>query len=350
MTVLEPAANSEQARINRLEKLRFWRRACADSSQTITPYNIEGSSARSPLFFFHGDYDSGGLYVRRLAALSKQPIIAVAPQGIHDDGIAGSIEEMAAARLDEILALRPHGPYRIGGYCNGALVAFEMARLLQARGETIEIALLLEPSSLNARAPYRLARRLLGAILDPGNTRSAAAHNRIGAAMWQVWSLGRILKMPPSQIIGLLHYLNERRATRKRRLIAEAGSSTAEREVQEKFRRLTNAHYRASAAHVPQMVDFPVVALSTGRDGGNRRSDLYDAVSWQAVCRNFQHFRLDGHHSTCLSEGIETLAALLGSLLADQAPVPAPDKGSRAVLQTLSHRFSGSIETQNFSC
>jgi hypothetical protein len=32
-----PIASTDDDRNRRLEKLRFWRRACADSSQTVTP-------------------------------------------------------------------------------------------------------------------------------------------------------------------------------------------------------------------------------------------------------------------------------------------------------------------------
>lgn len=317
-------AGSDETRRQRLEKLRFWRRACADTSQTVTPYNA--SSGSNPLIFFHGDYDTGGIYVRRLAALSGQPLMAIAPQGVHGDRIAASIQEMAADRLGEIRAIRQHGPYRLGGYCNGALVAFEAARMLSSQGETVEIVILLEPSSLNTRPVYRLAHRIISMVFDPLGRHSALSHKRIGAAMWNVWSLGRIAKMSPAEITGLVRYLRERRTTRRRRLHEHSDTGEAERQLQEKFIALTNAHYRASAAHIPQFVDFPVVGLSTGRDGGGRSSDLYDAASWQAVCSNFRHIRLPGHHSTCLSEGVEVLAGYLETLLSKTGKRAFPDK------------------------
>lgn len=318
----ETRQNADEARLRRLEKLRFWRRACADSSTLTTPYNL--SADGNPLFFFHGDFDTGGLYVRRLAALSGQPIVAVAPQGLHDDPLPPSIEDMAAARLPEILRVRPHGPYRLGGYCNGALVAYETARLLEARGEAVEVLILLEPSSLNTRPAYVAAHRWIARLLDPTGAGSETSRRRIGSAMWAVWSLGRILKMSPSEIAGLARYIHDRRAKRRQRLRDTSHETDGERLLQEKAARLTNAHYRASAAHVPGPVDFPVVAMSTGRDGGGRVSDLYDAVSWQAVCRRFSHLRLPGHHSTCLSEGVDTLAGHLSTILAPDATAAAP--------------------------
>ena len=39
--------------------------------------------------------------------------------------------------LKEIRCVQPHGPYYLGGYCFGGMVAYEMARLLTAQGEKV---------------------------------------------------------------------------------------------------------------------------------------------------------------------------------------------------------------------
>ena len=44
---------------------------------------------------------------------------------------------MASRHVAALRARRPHGPYVLGGHCNGALVAFEMARQLVAAGEAV---------------------------------------------------------------------------------------------------------------------------------------------------------------------------------------------------------------------
>jgi thioesterase domain-containing protein len=46
---------------------------------------------------------------------------------------------MAQAYIDEIRALRPHGPYLLAGYSGGGTVAFEMAQRLTALGEEVPI-------------------------------------------------------------------------------------------------------------------------------------------------------------------------------------------------------------------
>ena len=65
----------------------------------------------------------------------------------------GTIEELAAHYVEEIRRIQPHGPYRFGGFCFSGLVAYEMARQLQARGETTSTLAVIDAY------PYRPPRR-----------------------------------------------------------------------------------------------------------------------------------------------------------------------------------------------
>jgi len=55
------------------------------------------------------------------------------------------MEAIARLYLEEISQVQPHGPYYLGGYCTGAVVAFEMAQQLRAAGETVACLVLMEP-------------------------------------------------------------------------------------------------------------------------------------------------------------------------------------------------------------
>jgi amino acid adenylation domain-containing protein len=54
-----------------------------------------------------------------------------------------NIEDMAAHYIEEIHTVQPAGPYYLGGYCFGGVVAFEMARQLHAQGQTVALLVLL---------------------------------------------------------------------------------------------------------------------------------------------------------------------------------------------------------------
>ena len=100
--------------------------------------------------FLHGDFTGGGFYSRALvqALGPDQPVLLVHPHGLVDASVPDTIEAMAAERIEALRKLRPHGPYVVGGHCNGAFVAFEMARRLIEQGERVPAVIVIE-----ARAP-----------------------------------------------------------------------------------------------------------------------------------------------------------------------------------------------------
>lgn len=122
---------------------------------------VQARGSRPPLFFLHGDFEHGGLYCHNLARHlgADQPFYSVAPHGLDGGPLPWSIEAMAADRLEAVQAVQPTGPYRLGGFCNGGVIAFEMARQLQSRGQSVEALLLIDSRALNAPRAYRLLSR-----------------------------------------------------------------------------------------------------------------------------------------------------------------------------------------------
>ena len=111
---------------------------------------INGGGAMPPFVFVHGALSGGGFYSRSLAhALGPdQPVVVVHPHGFDGSPIPETIAAMAADRIQALRVHWPNGPYLVGGYCNGAFVAFEMARQLIDAGERVPLVVVVE-----ARAP-----------------------------------------------------------------------------------------------------------------------------------------------------------------------------------------------------
>lgn len=87
------------------------------------------------------------LYLRKLAEYlgTHQPFYGLQARG--SDGREASfnhVEEMAAYYIQAIQTIQPQGPYYLGGHSFGALVAFEMAQQLIARGQTIALLALID--------------------------------------------------------------------------------------------------------------------------------------------------------------------------------------------------------------
>nr|BDT34839.1 non-ribosomal peptide synthetase [Myxococcus sp. MH1] len=78
---------------------------------------------------------------------SQQPFYGLQAQGL--DGRLPPLEslpEMAALYVQHVRAVQPRGPYRLGGWSLGAVIAYEMAQQLKQQGETVEVLVLIEPS------------------------------------------------------------------------------------------------------------------------------------------------------------------------------------------------------------
>jgi acetoacetyl-CoA synthetase len=97
------------------------------------------NSGPQPLFLVHG---IGG-HVMELRSLLRAVDYSGPIYGVQARGVAGDVQplrsvyEMARTYLEAIRAVQPRGPYLIGGYSLGGLVALEMARTLLKEGERV---------------------------------------------------------------------------------------------------------------------------------------------------------------------------------------------------------------------
>jgi thioesterase domain-containing protein len=131
-----------------------------------------------PIVFVHGDVRGGGWYARRLAqSFSDRPMIVlptIRPEGPH---YPATIPAMAARHIAEIQRIRPQGPYAVGGFCAGGLIAYEIAQQMQARGTAVEHLFVIDTAALNAGFQhFEPVLALLGASesSDAGVARRAA--------------------------------------------------------------------------------------------------------------------------------------------------------------------------------
>jgi pimeloyl-ACP methyl ester carboxylesterase len=106
---------------------------------------FQAKGSRPPLIFLHGDWGGGGLYCGYLAQKlgDDQPFYALSPYHSGRKEVL-PMEEMVNAHIADIRSIAPHGPYLLGGYCIGALVAIEAARKLVAQGEDVRHLLLID--------------------------------------------------------------------------------------------------------------------------------------------------------------------------------------------------------------
>ncbi|RYJ62959.1 AMP-binding protein [Pseudomonas songnenensis] len=277
------------------------------AAHVIPVIDFNAQPGRTALFWFHGDFAHGGYYIRRLARLlgSQQPLTAIAPHGMGDEPIPESVQQMARERLPLILERQPEGPYRIGGYCNGALVAFEAARLLIEAGHSVEIVALIDPPTANVRPWSRAILRTLDRVLpDSYLARAYEALSRFGETS----------KWPYPKRLANLAWKLTHRSTRmvQQRLAGHVPPppTARDREVRVRFLQYS----LVMARYLPQRIDAPVVYFSAD----------YTSRAWRNMGASFESYDVLGGHHRCVKDYTASIATPLRALLEDSAaPMPA---------------------------
>jgi pristinamycin I synthase-3/4 len=104
---------------------------------------IKSGGEQAPFFCVHPVGGNVLCYLDLARHLAPdQPFYAF--QAPDDRPHARSVEEMAARYLAEVRRVQPQGPYRLGGWSMGGLIAFEMARQLAAEGQETELLALID--------------------------------------------------------------------------------------------------------------------------------------------------------------------------------------------------------------
>jgi thioesterase domain-containing protein len=116
------------------------------TNELVVPLQTEGSL--SPWFMVH---PPGGIVVCYQALAHRlgreRPFYGIRSRGLHGEGedeLSGRMEEMAAEYVAAVRAIQPQGPYYLGGWSAGGLVALEMAQQLLVAGEKTALLALLD--------------------------------------------------------------------------------------------------------------------------------------------------------------------------------------------------------------
>jgi thioesterase domain-containing protein len=144
----------------------------APSWSSLVP--IQTAGTRRPLFCVHaigGNVLNYRLLSKHLG--DQQPFYGIQARGLGgNEPPHATVEEMAAAYIQEMRQEQPHGPYQLCGASSGGVAAFEMAQQLHAAGERVSALVMLDtyrPGPLPGRVAQALAASPLhryGMLLD----------------------------------------------------------------------------------------------------------------------------------------------------------------------------------------
>ncbi|MEP7019522.1 MAG: amino acid adenylation domain-containing protein [Pseudonocardiales bacterium] len=110
-----------------------------DRFTSLVPVQTGGTGR--PFFGVHGGAGTILLYAELAKRLApSRPFYALQAVGLYGrQAPQVSVDAMAKHYITEMRQVQPHGPYLLGGYCFGALVAFEIGKQLRAAGEEIDL-------------------------------------------------------------------------------------------------------------------------------------------------------------------------------------------------------------------
>ncbi len=254
---------------------------------------IQAGRARSPVFWLHTLGGGGGAGLFTYHRLSQhlgpdQPAYGFVAVGEP----ASSFHAMAARYVADLKTVQPAGPYYLGGYCFGGVLAYEMARQLEAAGETVALVTLLDSFPPNApRLPGRLSLTFFRhlACTGPAWVRQALGDPR-DALVRTSRLMRRILRRRPApgagpvaappgaahlaDYIDLAHYPPD-------------------------FKRHAEAHWAAMMQYQPQPIRAPILLFRTHRP----RLLTYSAEDqWRQLARDVEVHVIGGTHQDLLAD------------------------------------------------
>ncbi|WP_247516043.1 AMP-binding protein [Bradyrhizobium sp. 190] len=261
--------------------------------QTGTPatpvFQFHARGDRPPLHFFNGDLVSGHSSLRRMVDLlgPDYPIISIDPHGLRGEPIPPSIKQMAADRLPLILARQASGPFLLGGKCNGAMVAFEAARLLMAAGHKVDMVVMIDPPTVSARPVPRAIIGLMKPLVSPYLSR---------------WTF---------EVLAGLERFFKASASKQTAIAKLYGAlSNPNNEIPPA---LWDAYSIAMAQYLPGPLELPVTFYAADHDGR----------AWRHLSSQLEVVQVPGGHRGSLTIGAELLVDHLRQridVLADGAP------------------------------
>ena len=301
---------------------------------------VNDTGTRTPFFYLHGDLAGGGFYSLKLSrALGpEQPFYVLPPRDVRAVSTASSIQEMAAVHLEALRAARPKGPYVIGGFCVGGLVAYELAQQIKAGGDDVEMLLIIDAAPADGvRRTLRKMSAALGTLLRWDDQRKIACFGR-----WAVWH-ARFLRWDALNnqaqmsfaahvydgfmgICGMVH----------RRLFARSEPRSENNEVvtgQNIEADVTAAFLWAAASYAGQPYAGRMAVLLSD----DVLRDSYNiSRKWQALAPEMIVHPLRGKHLECITAHVDTLAARIQNCLETtrQSAAPRPTQDSISSLAT----------------
>ncbi len=270
---------------------------------------LQPNGSNPPFFCVHGR--------NGWAALAKhlgpnQPFYALTPE-LDGKQTHVRVEDSAAHYLQDVYTLQPEGPYFLGGFSIGGLIAFEMAQQLRQQGHEVALLALFEPTTPGTvkfkRVPTPFRQKVW-------------LHLKVPAALGHKKKLHNILKRVKQGVKAVKEWCKSRILEKTCRLLLAIGMPLPARLRIFLYNNLYERIYPTAARqYKPQAYPGRVILFQGSKAHRVRQP------SWKKLAAGgIEIYEVPGDHLMILEEpGIQIVAEHLKACL-EKARTPAPRK------------------------
>ena len=263
---------------------------------------LRAAGRRPPLYLVHPVMGTLFHYARLAPLLApEQPLFGFQSPCLDGEAwLFASLEEMAAAYLGELRRRAPRGPYHLGGWSMGGVVAWEMAHQLLQQGEEVALLALFDSTS-------PLDRRSLAYQYDSKRLASAWSED-LGAFF------GKTLKVPEEELAELEAEGQWQHICARAAAAGVVPEGSDRRHLRARFQVfLNNAELLRDYQPPPLDLEVILFRAEAASPGDHRRPGL----GWEDLARACQVIAVPGDHLTLFSEpNLPVLAEKLEEALA----------------------------------
>lgn len=270
---------------------------------------IQRAGSKPPFFCVHpsgGNVFSLFELARRLG--NDRPFYGLQAKGLTKGCSPHTrIEEMAAFYIEALRLVQPEGPYLLGGWSMGAIVAFEMAQQIEALGQSVSLLALID-----SRAPLGGNHIDQETILSSFALDLALSVENPRFSWKQFWQL-----RASDKLVFVLEQAKE----------AQLVSASFELSNVQRLVNVFEANVRAMASYKPRNYPGRITLFNAGEPSDKEQSD--PTKGWNLLAAEVEAQFIPGNHYTMLREPhVKVLASLLSASL-DQANDRLTNRNSR---------------------
>ncbi|WP_434629660.1 beta-ketoacyl synthase N-terminal-like domain-containing protein [Chromobacterium sp. CV08] len=245
----------------------------------------------TPIFLVHPGGAGAESYIKLANYLDgRQPVHAIESYNLYSgEEPIRTITELAALYLKHVRSVQPHGPYFLGGWSRGGMVAFEMAQQLFDAGERVETLYLLDSYVMNEQEKTVAIDNVMKHSMLPGGVASFRDLLKNNLAVERISNV--VYQPRPYPGRAILFKANQQLETRAAKQTMELAQTSAREVVA-----------RNSSEQVAQVIDNLNAFINEDTVADFNRLGAKPDNGWSRYIENLSIRIVDGNHFSIMEE------------------------------------------------